>query len=510
MGTIKFVNPSDWNFDCPIMSVVKIASDGKLHDFDKKEFIKRASGSENVFLKYIDNVKFAKDEVPVHMIALGALEAYGPNRNGDGFSEEALKRYHKTFEKFAKLYRNHKNKDPNESYGVVKLATYNNKMKRVELLVALNGSEAAARRNKGLVADKELQKLARDEDFAVSMACRVPYDKCSYCGNIARTRDEYCTMEKCAAGGCKENLSKVVKVGNDLHHLFVYNDHPTFFDISHVFRPADRIAWATKADWIKTAHDQWNELLTSKNSISEHKHNKYFPYVPLSVIEFENSIGPVHYYPFISDQIKIAHALADIDSDEKFRYPQIIKLAFHTKVKDKIDFEKLGAYPIISKAAQALAALADEKIIIDLYDFCKLNNVPHLYKAAKANMKGIYGKMIDEGMLDYELINNYFNVYGHNPTEQQKAYARMLAPGYSFDKKAVDYRLKLASLKGLTPDDIPDYKTIVKQANYADPNEIESLIKKYACYQISALHRISKFDKNIYDLARLTIQQNYI
>ena len=160
---------------------------------DRYDLLKRAS---HQFLPLLDSVKFAADEVPVHLIALGASEAYGPNRNGDGFKEATCRDHHDTFVKFAKFFRNHKNKaergDP--FYGVVKASAYNEDMRRVELLCALNSEKSAAERNGGFVADVELEKIARGEDMPVSMACRVPHDVCSFCKHAAKNRDEYCKI----------------------------------------------------------------------------------------------------------------------------------------------------------------------------------------------------------------------------------------------------------------------------------------------------------------------------
>ena len=254
MGMVKFVSPLGWDFQERIVTPVKVSSRG-LMGSDRAEFLKTAS---HAFLPQLDNVKFAKDEVPVHLIALGSSEAYGPNRNGDGFKEATCREHHDTFVKFAKFFRNHKNKaekgDP--FFGVVKASAYNEDMRRVELLCGLNAEKSAADRNGGFVADSELEKLARGEDLPVSMACRVANDVCSFCKHAARNRDEYCTSEKCAAGGCRTNLTRLVKVGGDLHHLHVDNPNPTWFDISRVFRPADRIAYGAKADYLtKSAED---------------------------------------------------------------------------------------------------------------------------------------------------------------------------------------------------------------------------------------------------------------
>ena len=51
----------------------------------------------------------------VHVIGMTAGEFYGPNRNGDWFSEENLIKYHDTFRTNAHVFLHHVNKDPEKS-----------------------------------------------------------------------------------------------------------------------------------------------------------------------------------------------------------------------------------------------------------------------------------------------------------------------------------------------------------------------------------------------------------
>ena len=110
---LKIITPGSWNFDEPIVQIVKVASGGLRGD-DLRSFIKRAGHN---FADKIQNIDLSPGEVPVHLIALGATEFYGPNRNGDGFTEATCKKYHDTFRKNARWYRNHKNKDTKNHQG---------------------------------------------------------------------------------------------------------------------------------------------------------------------------------------------------------------------------------------------------------------------------------------------------------------------------------------------------------------------------------------------------------
>ena len=175
----KLIALGAWDFGVEPISLVKYSSRGLIGE-DLSVLIKRASSE---FADKASSISFRDGEVPIHLIAMGSTEGYGPNRNGDGFTKDALRKYADTFRTSARWYRNHKNKDPDKSYGVVKLAFYNEPMQRVELLVALNSNQKAARANGGLVADDEMKLLSGGNDIPVSMACKVAYDVCSGCGS---------------------------------------------------------------------------------------------------------------------------------------------------------------------------------------------------------------------------------------------------------------------------------------------------------------------------------------
>jgi hypothetical protein len=226
----------------PQVQLVKLASTG-LNGEDLRSFIKRAGHS---VADQIRNLEFKPGEVPVHTIAIGASEWFGMNRNGDGFKEATCKQYHKTFEKYGRLYRDHLNKDPEKSYGIVKLAIYNEPMHRIELVNAYNGTKAAAERNGGYVADKELAELEKSGTLAGSMSCTVPYDVCSVCGNRAKTRADYCTGVdeggSCPGGGLRTKIATVLADGTP---VFADNPEARWFDWSSVWRPAERTAYAS-------------------------------------------------------------------------------------------------------------------------------------------------------------------------------------------------------------------------------------------------------------------------
>jgi hypothetical protein len=184
--------------------------------------------------------------------ALGSYEGWGPNRNGDAFPEEGLTHVslrtdmgtpndygYKTFEYYAKLYKHHVNKDPNKSFGDVVFSSWNPRIRRVELVVGIYRDKGAS-----IIDAIESGKI-----LSVSMGCKVLYDRCSICGNKAKTKEQYCKH-------VKNHLRKIVsretallwskELGLNIlpgSSVMMFNDHPRFFDISEVYVGAERTAF---------------------------------------------------------------------------------------------------------------------------------------------------------------------------------------------------------------------------------------------------------------------------
>lgn len=490
MSMVKVISPSGWDFDGPTASIIKMSRDG-LRGHDRTAFIKRAAS--NIFLPYLDNVKFARDEVGVHLIALGASEFYGPNRNGDGFKQAALMENHPSFVKYARFYRNHKNKDPSKSYGIVKLSAYNPAMKRVELLVALNAEKSAADRNGGFIADRELTKLASGEDLCVSMACRVPYDECSFCGHKSPTRDDYCTSSMCKAGGCADNLTRLVKVGCDTHHLHVDNRYPTFFDISDVYRPADRTAWGCRADYLEKAASDHGFMGTDGARLAEDMGLT----TPLHVLMAQGAAfgGDQR----LNSQIKLACGLSLLSKQALDGGGA--RMAF--VAQPDLD---LGIFGDREKTAEMLGALADRKIILTLRDFSRLTErTQHLPQAA-VKLAGAIDRMIDDGTLEQRLARNRYVPAASGATSRQQEAAGALVASHSLYKFAVEQRAIRSAIRGLKFTSSRDESGLEKSAS--DSAGAEDLARDYACYKTAALERIAAFDDEFALTARLAEWQN--
>lgn len=390
------------------------------------------------------------------------------------------------------------NKDPAISYGVVKCAAYNRRMRRTELLIGLNAEKSAAERNGGLVADKELEKLAKGEDIPVSMSCRVPDDECSFCGNKARTREEYCKAASCGAGGCYDNLTKLVKVGNDVHHLLVHNDHPAFFDLSSVFRGADRIASGGAADWIKAAADAGGFFGVGGAKTAE----DLGLVAPLSVVLYQDCPDD----GVVSELVKLAYGMASLETHGPAAgLSREVARAFDPDMQPPIDFSNVGR----GKEASALNAMADLKVVLPLREFARLTKQSSLLPAALGRLPGVYGRMASDGSMVPRLASTPYAA-APEPTESLKMAAARVAVDYSLESDAVDRRCVVSSIRG---HDVPNLETgfeFGKSAADAGAGAAEELCRDYACYKVAALRRIAASDDEFLLTCRLGACQNRV
>jgi len=203
--------------------------------------------------EYIKTVSPRPGHTIVLVNALGTYEYYDINRNGDGFNErpyrvgqpalcghpkcqparndgwvnrdEIVTQHYKTFERGG-IYKHHVNKDPKRSLGRVEMAFFNAEMHRIELLLEIRNE-----------LDAELIQRINDGEFpAVSMGCHVRWDVCLRCGHRAPTRKEYCPHAL--------DMRAIDPLTGEVNG--VLNPSAGFFDISFVFRPADRTGFMLK------------------------------------------------------------------------------------------------------------------------------------------------------------------------------------------------------------------------------------------------------------------------
>jgi hypothetical protein len=238
-------------------------------------------------VRYIEGLRPQQDAQYVLVNALGAGEFYGSNINGDHFPEPALihmpdqwsgtpiidkivsKSWPYGFPTFynAYPYAHHRNKDPKRAFGEVELATWNQNMRRVELVVRVEHGKCLQFGGAGV-----WDKLRLGQYPDVSMGTKVPFDTCSICLDWALYREALSTFDpkrhihpgqaalqfhkqRLARTGkgirglsvtrndyCEHAKTMMNRILPDGRKVWVYNDFPRFFDISFVFIGADKTA----------------------------------------------------------------------------------------------------------------------------------------------------------------------------------------------------------------------------------------------------------------------------
>lgn len=232
----KQVFPDSFDYGMPSVELIGHYSKG----LDKTAMDKRASAFT------ADDLQFERKPGHryLHIITTGGMEKWGANANHDAFNfdhievtfpangkkrrlDGGLKKYHnKEYQsKNAAVYKEHKTKrNGAEPSGYIVKAACNENMCRGELIIGVDENKWR----------RELQKKANGGNIYFSMGCDIAADHCSYCGNEAHTREEYCDHAKYNMG----------KLASDGSRICVYNEAPHFYDISGVACPADKIAFA--------------------------------------------------------------------------------------------------------------------------------------------------------------------------------------------------------------------------------------------------------------------------
>jgi hypothetical protein len=489
MTMVKVIPPGSQNFGEQVAQIVKVSSRGLLGS-DLSEFVKR---SDHYIADAARGVDLKPGEDLIHMIAVGSGEAYGNNRNGDRFLEDVCIKQHPTFVKYAKFYRDHhNNRPPHPSYGLVKFSTFNDRAKRIELLVALNRTKEAAERNKGLVADKELEKLNKMSDIAVSMSCTLPFDVCSSCGHKSASVKEYCDEKSCERGGLKDNITKVCSDG---HILCADNPNAKFFDISHVFRPADRIAWVL--GHVKTASGS----VISGARLAEHWGIR--PPYELVSEGLEPDIGRY---------VKLACMLAELEgrfTQEPILRHSSLNQSFNRFLRQPsrglTDFAKSA-----SQRKQLAEALHQQQALLSLPDFLMLEGSS--LRQAEANsdkiaacLPDIYSRLIARPDLEEVLGKNpYLQTEKVTPSSEVRFWVDKQARALSLEQRFVDERVLRATLHGNT---VPTLQVLEKSAAASDDEKRAA--ERFALYKLALLGRWDGTSV-LPHLAEMVVRQNYL
>lgn len=248
--------------------LIHLVEPGSTYGMDKTAGLEKTASKEHLpdVLELLESIAPQPGRLYLVNSALGAGEYVGFNLRGDWFTEAGLRREpegwsdipvwdidarrkcankvdyvpgyghltwgYPTFYN-AHRFRHHVNKDPNKAYGFILGAFWDDRMKRVILV-----SELVEEMCRNLGAMDIYKRIENGEFPDSSMGSKVPYDRCSICGNKAKSPMNYCHhVGKHATHpyGMKQLLPDGRRCG-------VYNDYPRFFDDSFVFTGAERSA----------------------------------------------------------------------------------------------------------------------------------------------------------------------------------------------------------------------------------------------------------------------------
>lgn len=490
MSMYKVIPVGSWDFGMEPSAIMKVSSHG-FSGQDRKDFFSKRAGS-NMFADLVSKIAMGPGDIPIHTIAIGATERYGPNRNGDGFSLDTCRKHACSFESRplrdyvkhahngARYFMHHKNDDPEKSFGYVKAAAFNEPMGRIELLIIGNGTKEAAHRNGGFVIpDEVLNELHSGNFVGGSMSCKIAHDVCQICNNKAASRKYYCDSDSCVSPdgtrgfGCKEGLTKLLKSGKQ---QFVENPNPIFFDFSYVSRPADRTAYGGIAREFlgKAASD--NSIIKGGAWLAE-----------LNGMFADGIRTPSSDYN--GRQLKLAKELADLERSLDSSENKYTKLAFSSAVQGAVDLRPMGEVGT-QKFAGALRALANAGVILTPEDFLAVTAPSGMDQSAIKNaadqmrlaLPFAFRKLAAREDL-VELLEHPFAVsLTATPSLEQKRWAEKVAENRYCCECDLSKRASLAVLRG---EKMPVNKPLSKQAS--EDNVVGQLTEKYALYQLATL-----------------------
>lgn len=203
----------------------QITFSGKITKIEKPEYAHRVAGTQRMVYQF-DLVHMPKIKAEDYLFCrVRACSADVPNRNGDCFPYDELKKAYVTF--IGKgVFTDHNADSVNDMKGIILDAVFKETPEHgawVELLLAVDKA------NKSLC-----RKIAKGQITDVSMGCIVREGVCSICGNICRGKqDEY--------GNVIDACAHLERKGADWNGRLIYEEcrGVEFIEISFVTDGAD-------------------------------------------------------------------------------------------------------------------------------------------------------------------------------------------------------------------------------------------------------------------------------
>lgn len=307
--------------------------------------------------------------------------------------------------------------------------------------------------------------------------CNVPNDRCSACGAI---REKPGDPSEC--DHIKYSLGKIAEDGTQIG---TYNDHPRWFDISFVGRPADRIAWN-----LKVASAMPEEI---QSSIKQAEVSGYTLPDDLA-IESDSANRK------LSIMKKLARSYDELEAwlfgGSKPEGKDVYTFELRKLAGAKLDQASISRLREIDPA-DAFAAMGDAGVVLDSESFFKYafgpnygvveKYVPYVQKAASAVIK----EAVDTSTCAEFCNDSRFDArpYGSFLAKRPKGLVEDMmksaaAMGLGTTDAVSNIMLAIAS------DSVPEFSNPsekVAESTEVDPQVTRKLAKKYAMYKIAAL-----------------------
>jgi len=446
---IKFSSTED--FKCDVIPAEIIT--------DPKQLTKRA-GSER-----FKHIKIPKHQTPVHLVALGSYEGTGANRNLDLFYEDDCLRKHSTFVKAGRaVHIQHKNKPADPKFGNIYDSDYNEKMKRIELMIGIDTNAPRMA--------KSLQKLAQGKQVSYSMASRQAWDRCTLCKHKSYDGK----TDRCEH--IPRRLGEITKEGV---MIAMENIDPTWFEISDVdsTRGADRIAFSLN----KTAseHNDVQERYTNNLKLAEEIYLP--PALTLSKYASEkrtllNKLSKIEKHIDAVAQGKVH------DSRDKYIKDEAAKLNNAAQLSDKT-IEELREFTDHKKL---LKALADKGIIFTPEEFYKYifnNHDVSNVEDMKSHLPSVFNNLQDEDLHD----EDFQPEEGKIPQSIMELVKSLTSDHSLFPGPASGRIMRITIIKS-TPHELKKESSDKSESVLA-----KDIAMKYANYQLSALSYLEENGK---------------
>lgn len=441
----KITQTSWYDFGIEPVSIIK----------DVKSIEKRAGAAP--LLKYAKT----KGQEDLHIIALGAYEGTGFNRNLDCFRDYWCEKNAHYFQDADRaVHRHHKNKPSDPKFGNIKAAAYNKPMKRIELIV-------------GLDLDKCADILHEQDTKGVtnwSMASKQAHDICTWCKHEAKTDADRCAH-------IPDKLGEINKQGE---MCGMDNPDPRWFEVSYVRRGADRIGLSLQ----KVADSKVTPLLP----------RDYLNLFPDFAVPTEGLISKA-----AAQKRKLLSKLADIEKHIEALAETNKKNTLKTVNTEKLGESKLDELRALDPQ-RVFKVAADAGIIFSPDNFFKFVFGDRIKQAAIEEIKTQLPGLFKAAAEDVQLLHDeLFDIRPLVNLSLEKAAMAGLNVSHSLFTPFVNSRI-IASLENAQ---------LVKKAAASDI-PAQELAKKYLSYKLAALAYLDSQDKLDETVLFNAVTQNWI